>query len=170
MSQRLVSTLLVAVMFLVGGIVAFAQNTLPPLSDISANLLSFAAPAIGVFFVLSRWLDTLDAKVAEGSLKPGEIAPLLTLPEFWTSMVACLAGIFQTYGFKLLDADTQTFLVDSFLVVVSVLLRSFTDRPPASVQFVKSRSATSLKVSAETTTAPYRGQVSEEKTALPPAA
>ena len=131
MSQRLLSTLLVVIMFAVGGLVAFAQNTLPPLSDISANLLTFVAPAIGVFYVLNKWLDTIDSKVADGSMKPGEIKPLLTMPEFWTAMVACLAGIFQTYGFKLLDADTQTFLVDSFLVVVSVLLRSFTERTPS---------------------------------------
>jgi membrane protein implicated in regulation of membrane protease activity len=131
MSQRLLSTLLVLVMFAVGGVVAFVQHTLPPLSDISANLLTFVAPVVGVFYVLNKWLDTVDSKVADGSIQPGEIRPLLTMPDFYAAMVACLAGIFQTYGFKLLDADTQTFLVNSILVVVSVLLRSFAERTPS---------------------------------------
>ncbi len=131
MSQRLFSTLLVMVMFVGFGLLAAAQHTLPPFGSIADNVLTFVTPAIGVFYVLSKWLDTVDAKVADGSLTPGLITPLFSLPEFYTAIVACLAGVVQTFGFKLLDADTQTFIVNSLLVVVSVLLRSFTERTPA---------------------------------------
>lgn len=141
MSQRLLSTLIVIAMFVVLGIIAYVQHTIPPLADISANLLTFVAPAVGVFYVLNKWLDTLDAKIADGSLKPGQIAPLLSMPEFYTAMVACLAGVYQTFGFKLLDADTQTFIVNSLLVVVSVLLRSFTNRAPEQTAFVAGKRA-----------------------------
>lgn len=153
MSQRTFSTLVVFALFIVVGIIAAAQHTIPPLADIGNNLLQFVTPAIGVFYILKNWLDVLDAKIADGSLQPGDIVALFSMTDFWLAMVAALSGIFQTFGLKVMDADTQTFLVNSILVAVNVLLRSFTDRPPVSTQFVKSQAApTNLKVSAEATT------------------
>lgn len=151
MSQRTFSTLIVFALFIIVGIVAAAQGTIPPLSDITGNFLQFVTPAIGVFYILKNWLDVLDAKIADGSLKPGDIVALFSMTDFYMAMVAALSGIFQTFGLKVMDADTQTFLVNSILVAVNVLLRSFTDRPPVSTQFVKSQNVGTLTVSAEAT-------------------
>ena len=151
MSQRTFSTLIVFALFVIVGLIAAAQGVIPPLDNIAGNLLQFVTPAIGVFYILRNWLDVIDAKITDGSLKPGDIMALFTMPDFFMAMVAALSGIFQTFGLKVMDADTQTFLVNSILVAVNVLLRSFTDRPPTSTQFVKSQSVGTLTVSAEAT-------------------
>jgi len=131
MSQRLFSFLVVLVMFGLAGVYAVVNQILPPLTDIMGNFFTFLSPLILVFVTLNSWFDVVDSKVADGSLKPGEIRPLLTMPAFYTAMVASLAGIFQTFGLKVIDEATQAFIVDSALVLVNVLLRSFTERTPA---------------------------------------
>jgi hypothetical protein len=130
MSQRLFSFLIVVVFFVLAGVYAVVNHILPPLSDIGGNLLTFVTPLVGVFITLNSWFDVLDSKVADGSLPPGSIRPLLTMSDFYVAMVACLAGIFQTAGLKVIDETTQAFIVSSALVLVNVLLRSFTERTP----------------------------------------
>lgn len=130
MSQRLVSFLIVVAMFVIGGAVAWTQHVLPPLDDIGANLLTFAVPIVGVFVTLKTWFDVLDSKVADGSLAPNDLMAMFATPAFITYIVACAAGVIQSYGFKVLDANTQTFIVDSALVLINVLFRSFTNRTP----------------------------------------
>lgn len=130
MSQRLLSFLIVVVIFIVGGALAWTNGVFPPLTDISANLLTFAAPIVGVFVTLNSWFNVLDSRVADGSLKPGDILGMLTMPTFITAMVACLAGVFQSFGLKVIDPTAQTFIVDSVLVLINVLLRSFSERTP----------------------------------------
>ncbi len=132
MSQRLFSTLLAFVIFIAAGVVAATQHVLPPLSDIGANILTFVTPAIGTLVILNTWLDVLDAKVADGTLKAGEIAPLLKMPDFYTAMVSVLVGALQTFGLKAIDTNTQALIVNGLLTFSIIVLRSFTDRTPKS--------------------------------------
>lgn len=131
MSQRLFSFLIVIVMFVLAGVYAVVNQILPPLGDIMGNFFTFLAPVMLVFITLNSWFDVIDSKIADGSLLPGDVKPLLTMPAFYTAMVASLAGIFQTFGLNVINEATQAFIVDSALVMVNVLLRSFTERTPA---------------------------------------
>ena len=131
MSQRLFSFLIVIVMFVLAGVYAVVNQILPPLGDIMGNFFTFLAPVMLVFITLNSWFDVIDSKIADGSLLPGVVKPLLKMPAFYTAMVASLAGIFQTFGLNVIDEATQAFIVDSALVLVNVLLRSFTERTPA---------------------------------------
>lgn len=130
MGQRLISFLIVIVMFVLAGVYAITNGVFPPLGDLSSNLLVFVTPVIGVFITLNSWFNVLDSKVADGSLDAGDVSALFTLSEFYVSMVACLAGVFQSVGLKVIDEATQAFIVNSALVLVNVLLRSFTERTP----------------------------------------
>lgn len=136
MSQRSFSAVVVFVVFIVVGVFAYLKGIIPPLSTISAEPFVILTPLVFVFTTLNAWFDTVDSMVADGSLKPGELTPLFTMTPFYITMVSCLSGILQVFGIRVLDAETQTILVNALLVVATVLLRSFTSRPPTSTQKV----------------------------------
>lgn len=129
LSQRTFSFVLVAIMFLMVGIYATSQHLLPPIHDLVSNAFTLVTPLLFVFTTLNAWFDNIDTLVASGQLKPGELTPLFTMSAFYVFLVAELGGVLQIFSVKVLDADTQAMIVNVLLIMATVLLRSFTERP-----------------------------------------
>lgn len=128
-SQRGFSALLDVVAFLLIGFVAVQQGVFH-LSDLNTKtLLSFWLPLSGVAYGLKTWFDYLDAKVADGSLKAGDILGLFNMPTFFVWLVASWSGIYTIFGGAAFPSDVQTMIVDAMLLIENLLIRSFTNRP-----------------------------------------
>lgn len=131
-SQRSFSTLIVIVAIVLTAIYAGFNHLLPNIHDLAANFITVLTPFILVMTTLSSWLDTIDNMVANSTLKPGDIPALFSLSPFWIAMVTCLSGIFQMFGIKVIDPDTQALLVNAALLTATIVLRSFSNRAPQS--------------------------------------
>lgn len=136
MSQRTFSFLFLIVFTIPVTLLAVYRGVIPSLTDLSGQFFTLITPAIFIFTTLLKWYDTLDSKVIADEIKPGDIVPLFTMGDFWITEVACLAGVAQIVGLELLPAETQAVIVNLLLLGATVLLRSFSNRPPQSQMVV----------------------------------
>lgn len=152
MSQRLFSTLFAFALVILAGFIAGARGVLPSLDNLLGDLFIVVTPFVGILLTLNVWLDVVDSKVADGSMKAGDIPALLTSVDFWTTMVAIFFGAGQALGITLMNVEQQAILVNGLLAFSWIVLRSFTNRTPktqaARVQAIDSvTSVTTVEVS-----------------------
>lgn len=132
MSQRLFSTLFAFALMILAGVIAGVRGSLPSLDNLLGNFFTLVTPFVGVLLTLNVWLDVVDAKVADGSMKAGDIAGLFTMADFWTAMVTIFVGAGQALGVTIIDPEQQAILVNGLLAFAWIVLRSFTNRTPKS--------------------------------------
>lgn len=149
MSQRTFSFLILLALSVVVSVFAISRGVFPSFDNLPGQLLTLVTPAILVFTTLIKWYDTLDAKVAAGEIKPGDIVALFSMSDFWITEVACLAGVGQVVGLQLMNEQTQAVIVNFLLLGATVLLRSFTNRPPTSQVVIGKATVVSSKASVE---------------------
>lgn len=132
MSQRLAFVLLILVVFVLGGALAFAQgHALIVVGDtLNDKIVSLIVPFTAILTTVMTFLNVIDARVASGELAPGDQLALLGMSEFWVALVASIAGVLQVFGFEFISPDTQALLVSAGLLLATILLRSFSDRAP----------------------------------------
>ena len=132
MSQRLFYflALLVGVVAVAG--LAFLQGHQLVITGETLNeqLLSVIAPLAILAVMVNNFFDVIDARVASGQLKAGDIAGLFTLNEFYVTTVAVIAGLLQAFGFTALAPDTQMAIVNLALIFATLVMRSFVNRAP----------------------------------------
>ncbi len=84
-----------------------------------------AATIIGVF-------RSINARVNAEAIEPGDLAVIARLPEFWLGFVGTVVFIVQLFfNVQLLDENTQALVANAILAVISALLNSWGERPPA---------------------------------------
>lgn len=94
-------------------------------------LLQIITPSILLIAMIKGVFDAINSRVYAEALSPGDLRPLLQLPEFWLSVVGAGVYIVQVF-FKitLLDENTQGILANAILAVITQLLRSWGERAP----------------------------------------
>jgi len=124
-SQRFVSFVILVI---AGALMALGGGRITIDTDIVTTVVALAAPFTLIFMNITSLFDVIDSRVAEGKLEAGDFLGLLTLKEWWTSMLFSIAGLLQIFGYKAIDPTEQAVLVNVALAFVTVLLRSVSNR------------------------------------------
>lgn len=124
-SQRFVSFLLLVI---AGVLMALGGGHITISTDLVTTIVGLAAPFTLIFMNLSGLFDVIDSRVAEGTLSPGDLIGLVSLKEWWTSMIFSVVGLLQIFGYKAIDPAEQAILVNVALAFITVLLRSVSNR------------------------------------------
>lgn len=124
-SQRFLSFLLLIV---AGVVMALGGGRITITTDLVTTVIGLAAPFTLIFMNVSSLFDVIDSRVAEGTLAPGDLLGLISLKEWWTSMIFSVVGLLQIFGYKAIDPAEQAVLVNVALAFITVLLRSVSNR------------------------------------------
>ena len=124
-SQRFVSFLLLVI---AGVVMALGGGHITISTDLVTTIVGLAAPFTLIFMNLSGLFDVIDSRVADGSLAPSDLIGMVSLKEWWTSMIFSVVGLLQIFGYKAIDPAEQAVLVNVALAFITVLLRSVSNR------------------------------------------
>lgn len=131
-SQRGFTTAVVFIIGLgLGTIAVYNGYRLPSFRNVTVeDMLSFFLPLTGVVVILNQFFSVLDALIADKKLASGDWLALFSMPTWWSTIVACSAGIYQFFGGQIISPDVQVLIVNLLQAFVYLLLRSFTERIP----------------------------------------
>lgn len=124
-SQRFLSFLLLVI---AGVVMALGGGHVTISTDLVTTVVALAAPFTLIFMNITGLFDVIDSRVAEGTLSPGDLLGMISLKEWWASMIFSVAGLLQIFGYKAIDPTEQAVLVNVALAFITVLLRSVSNR------------------------------------------
>lgn len=138
MGQRVLSSILLLVLLVVGALLTHQPGAFPALAasgntitpDVIVELLGkIVAPALALLAIVRGLFLAINAKVVDGSLDPTDVIGLFRLPQFWTAVISTIVGIVQMFTHVvILDEASQAVLVTSILGIVGLLLNSLGQR------------------------------------------
>lgn len=132
MGQRFFSKLLMVTLVLIGALLGFEAGSFPMLEDgttvnpdlINEVFIEKGTPLLAVLYLAKQFLALINARVATGQLKAGNLKALAYLREFWVYVVGLVLSFLQLAGITLNGSleVTQTIIVDFVLLAIGVLL------------------------------------------------
>ena len=107
--------------------------------------MSLITPIVAGIIALLNLFAALHAKITAETINPNDVVALLKSREFLTYLVALVALVSELFNIRIIDANTQTMIVDAILIVSALMLRDYAKRPDGMVIHVRSDETVYLK-------------------------
>lgn len=85
-------------------------------------IVELLAPLGLGLMVFLNVIKAINSRVAEESINPNDIKALLTMPEFWTGLVAIAAGVGELFNVEVLNDPTKQTMLADLLMGAAVFL------------------------------------------------
>lgn len=140
MSQRLFIFILEIVKLIVIAISAYTTGKgIVFGADLNGTLLLLAAPVTLIGATLLTFYQTLEARIADDTLKPNDIVGMFGLSGFWIMQVSTLSGELTLFGYAIIPPESQAVIVTMLQTMSVVILWSFGRRTPGDEMLSRER-------------------------------